>query len=236
MRNLIKHKVYSLINISGLAVGMALCILVIVYVQDVLSYDTHHQHSHRIYRIAQLENQTGRMLHYMRIGGGISTRLKTDFPDAVEKRVRLFSLGQVWTKIGDRLFHEKRTYLADETFFEIFSFPFINGNPKKALKEPNAVVITETTALKYFSSTDVVGKMVKVDVPGAPLLKISGVIKDAPRNFPRPSRRPTGKSKHRGGSSGRGLLLYRNNANENQGRPKFFKRIPFRCPGRLPGQ
>jgi putative ABC transport system permease protein len=182
LRNLFKQKIYSLINISGLAVGMALCILVMVYVMDELSFDRFHEKGDRIYRVAQVEDHNGVRSIYTGIGGGITTKMETDFPEAVEKRVRLLGLREVWTKIDDRLFHEKRTFVVDETFFDIFSFDFLAGNPDTALKEPNSAVLAAATAVKYFGGTDVLGKTIKVDVPGAPLLKITGVIKDAPRN------------------------------------------------------
>ena len=93
-RNLIRQKGYSLINILGLAIGMALCLLILVYVQDELSYDGFHEKADRIYRIAQVENHDGQILHYMRIGAGINSRLETDFPEAIEKRLDLYITGE----------------------------------------------------------------------------------------------------------------------------------------------
>ncbi len=182
LRNIKRHKAYSLINIFGLAIGMALCILILVYVQDELSYDNFHEKGDRIYRIAELENHDGELLHYMRIGPGVTEKLKVDFPDAVENTVRLLPAGDVWTKFDDKLFREDRVYLVDETFFDIFSFDFINGEQKVALKEPNSIVLNKTTAEKYFGITEVVGKMVQVDMPGIPLLKVTAVIEDMPSN------------------------------------------------------
>jgi putative ABC transport system permease protein len=182
LRNIKRHKAYSLINISGLAIGMALCVLILVYVQDELSYDNFHEKGDRIYRIAELENHDGELLHYMRIGPGVTEKLKVDFPDAIEKTVRLLPAGEVWTKFDDKLFREDRVYLADETFFDIFSFVFIRGNRETALKDPNSIVLNRTTAEKYFGSTEAVGKMVKVDLPGVPLLKVTAVVEDIPTN------------------------------------------------------
>ncbi|MCK4646329.1 MAG: ABC transporter permease [Candidatus Aminicenantes bacterium] len=181
-RNIWRHKVYSLINILGLAIGIALCILILVYVQDELSYDSFHEKADRIYRIAQLEDHDGELLHYMRIGPGITEKMKIDFPEAAEKTVRLLPAGEVWTKFGDKLFREDRVYVADETFFDIFSFEFISGDKETALKEPNSIVINKTIAEKYFGSEEAVGKMVQVDIQGVPLLKVTGVVYDAPVN------------------------------------------------------
>jgi putative ABC transport system permease protein len=181
-RNLKRQKGYSLINILGLAIGMALCLLILVYVQDELSYDGFHEKADRIFRIAQVENHDGQILHYMRIGAGINSRLETDFPEAIEKSVRLFPIGEVWTKFDDKLYREDRFYVVDETFFDIFSFEFLEGDPETALQEPNSIVLNRTTAVKYFGSTDCLGKMVRVDIPGAPLIEVKGVVEDMPVN------------------------------------------------------
>ncbi len=181
-RNLKRQKGYSLINILGLAIGMALCLLILVYVQDELSYDGFHEKADRIYRIAQVEDHDGQILHYMRIGGGINSRLETDFPEAIEKTVRLLPTGEVWTRFDDKLYREDRIYVADETFFDIFSFEFLNGDPENALKEPNSIVLNRTTAEKYFGSIDCLGKMVRVDIPGVPLIEVKGVVGDLPVN------------------------------------------------------
>ena len=181
-RNIWRHKLYSLINILGLSIGIAMCILILVYVQDELSYDSFHEKADRIYRIAQLEDHDGDLMHYMRIGPGITEKMKVDFPDAVEKSIRLLPVGEVWTKFDDKLFREDRVYVADETFFDIFSFEFISGDKETALKEPNSIVINKTTAEKYFGSEEALGKMVQVDIRGVPLLKVTGVVYDAPVN------------------------------------------------------
>jgi len=182
LRNIKRHKGYSLINISGLAIGMALCILILIYVQDELSYDDFREKGDRIHRIAELENHDGELMHYMRIGPGVTEKLKVDFPDAIENSVRLLPAGDVWTKFDDKLFKEDRAYVVDETFFDIFSSAFISGDPETALKEPNSLVLNKTTAEKYFGSSEVVGKMVQVDMPGTPLLKVTAVIEDIPPN------------------------------------------------------
>ena len=181
-RNVKRQKGYSLINIFGLAIGMALCLLILIYVQDELSYDSFHEKSDRIFRIVQEENHDGQILNYMQIGAGINVRLETDFPEAIEKTARLFPAGEVYTRFEDKLYREERVYLTDAAFFEIFSFHFYEGDPEKALKEPNSLVLNRTTAEKYFGRLDCVGEMVTVDIPGAPLLEVKGVVEDMPRN------------------------------------------------------
>jgi len=181
-RNILRHKIYSFINILGLAIGMALCVLILVYVQDELSYDSFFDKSDRIVRIAQIENHDYRLIKYMRIGAGINSRLAADFPDAVEKTVRLLSFGNMWTRFDDKQFLEERAYFADETFFEIFSFNFLRGSPDSALNKPNLVVLNRTSAEKYFNNIDCIGKMITVDNQGAQLLEVSGVVEDLPQN------------------------------------------------------
>ena len=181
-RNILRHKVYSLINIFGLAIGMALCLLILVYVQDELSYDGFHEKADRIYRIAQTEDHNGDLTNVMRIAPGATARMEIDFPEAVEKTVRIFPAGEVWTKYEDRLFREDKVYVVDDSFFDIFTFDFISGNPETALKEPNSIVLNRTTAEKYFGKTDAFGKMIEVDMPGAPLLKVTAVVEDMPGN------------------------------------------------------
>lgn len=182
MRNVMRHKVYSLINILGLAIGMALCLLILLYVQDELSYDSFHAKADRIFRVARIEDHNGDLTTYMRIGMATSEFLKTDFPDAIEATVRIFGPGEVWVKFEDTLFKEEKLYGADESIFDVFSFTFIAGAPDTALKEPNTLVLTRSTAEKFFGSTDVLDRMVTVDMPGAPLLRVSGVIEDVPGN------------------------------------------------------
>ncbi len=181
-RNIKRQKGYSLINILGLAIGMSLCLLILVYVQDELSYDRFHEKADRIYRIVQMEDHDGQIMHYMRIGAGINSRLEADFPEAIEKTVRLLPAGEVWTRFDDKLYREDRIYVADETFFDIFSFEFLDGDPRTVLKEPNSIVLNKTTAEKYFGSIDCLGKMVRVDIPGAPLIEVKGVVEDMPVN------------------------------------------------------
>ena len=181
-RNIFRHKSFSFINILGLAVGMSLCILILVYVRDELTYDSFHEHSDRIFRIAQVEDHNGVLSPYMQTGGGINTRLKVDYPEAIEETVRIFPVGEVWTKFDDKLFKEERLYVVDESFFKIFSFDIIAGDRETALKEPNSIALNKTTSLKYFGRTDTIGKMVIVDIPGAPLLKVTAVFEDMPGN------------------------------------------------------
>ncbi len=181
-RNAWRHKGYSLINILGLSIGMTLCLLILLYVQNEMSYDAFHSKADRIYRIARVEDHNDDLVPYMRIGPGTTEYLKTDFPELIEDTTRIMPTGEVWTKFGDKLFREDRFYVVDSSILEVFSFDFISGEGEGALKGPNALVLNRSTAEKYFGGTDVVGELVTVDIPGAPLLEITAVVEDLPDN------------------------------------------------------
>ncbi len=181
-RNLFRQKIYSLINILGLSIGMALCIAIVLFVRDELSYDQYHKNADRMYRVVAIEEFNNRLSHYKRIGPGVTARLHADYPDIVEQMTRLLPAGEVWTKFGEKLFHEERVFLAENSFFDMFTFDFIRGDRQTALAEPNSLVLNSSTAQRYFGTSDALGKMVSVDMPGAPVLKITAVVADAPGN------------------------------------------------------
>lgn len=185
IRNILRYKVYSVINIMGLAIGMALCILILVFIQDELSYDSFHENADRVYRIAQVEEHNNELVPYMRIGGGVAIKCKNDFPEAVEKATRLWfvtSQGEIWTIIGDKRYKEKKIFVADAEFFDVLTFEFLKGNRKTAVKNPNSVVITEEVAKKYFGNEEALGKVIKIDIPGTPDLKVTGILENIPGN------------------------------------------------------
>jgi putative ABC transport system permease protein len=185
IRNILRYKVYSSINILGLAIGMALCILIFVFIQDELSYDSFHTRADRIYRVAQVEIHNNQPVTVMRTGGGVAIKCQNDFPEAVEKATRLWYVtaqGEIWTIIGDKRYKEKKVFVADADFFDVFSFKFLQGDRNTAVKNPNSVVITAEIAQKYFGREDALGKIIKVDIPGTPDLKVTGVLAKIPGN------------------------------------------------------
>ncbi len=181
-RNVWRHKGYSLINILGLSIGMALCLLILLFVQDEMSFDAFQEKADRIVRIARMEDHNGDLQAYMKIGVGTSEYLKTDYPEMIESRARILEAGEVWTKFEDKLFREDRFYITDKEILNVFSFDFIAGEPTVALDGPNVMILNRTTAEKYFGRVDAVGEMVTVDMPGAPLIKITGIVEDVPGN------------------------------------------------------
>ncbi|MGH7493666.1 MAG: ABC transporter permease [bacterium] len=167
MRNLRKHKVYSFINIMGLAIGIACCLLILLYVQDELSYDRFHRRAENIYRVALSGRARGeaRLLQTARTPSPWAPVLAQDYP-GVENYVRFKTPLSRWLiSIPDteKRFYEKGFYFADATVFEVFDFVLLQGDAREALKRPNTVVLTETTARKYFENANPMGKVIIAD-------------------------------------------------------------------------
>lgn len=182
-RNLWKHKVFSAINIIGLAMGLACFIVIAMYVVDELSYDKFHEKADRIYRINTDIRFGGTDLNMAVSSDPLGATLKKDYPQ-VEEFARLFgSDGPKLIKKGNDYINEVKVVHADSTLFNVFTLPTITGDTKTALNEPNTVVITETAAKKYFNSVnEAMGKNVETNENGSTLYKVTAVIKDIPRN------------------------------------------------------
>jgi putative ABC transport system permease protein len=179
LRNLWKHKVFTLINILGLSVGMTACFLIYLYVSFETSYDAFNTKAGRIYRVVTDIKTPSDMLHWSSTSGPMAINMRTDFPE-VESAVRV-SYQSFLVKKGDVKFQEKNTIMADSTLFNIFDFPLISGDKKTALKEPMSIVLSQTAAKKYFANENPVGKQVLLT--GAAINStITGVMKDIPEN------------------------------------------------------
>ena len=183
VRNAFRYKGYSLINIFGLATGICAFILILLYVQDELSYDQFHTNKERIYRVTRnWFNSDGTVsLHLARVAPPIGMLLKNDFPAGIEKMVRIRSDFNTLLKVGDRTFVEDHFRWAGEEFFDIFSFPLLRGDPAQVLREPNMVVLTRSTADKLFGSIDAaIGKVINYE--NSRDLLVTGVVEDVPEN------------------------------------------------------
>jgi putative ABC transport system permease protein len=179
-RNLWKNKGYSAINILGLAAGLATCLLIVLYVWDELSYDKFHEKAERIYRVDSDIKFGGTDMKLCVSSDPMGATLKRDYPQ-VEQFTRIYaSEGSKLIKKGNEFINETRIAYVDSTFFDVFSFDLISGNPKTSLNDPNTAVISETGAKKYFGSTDVVGKLIETSDKIA--FKITAVMKDMPSN------------------------------------------------------
>ena len=183
LRHLYRNKVYSLINLTGLSVGIASALLIALYVQNELSFDQFFEDSERIYRIPLHRIYPDRTRDFASSAITLAPVLKQNYPEveAVTRLHRMFFVNELPVHIEDRTFIEPRFRFADEDFFEVFSHAFLHGNPKTALNDPRGVVITESTAIKYFGKTDVLNESIRVANDTNSTL-VTGVIRDIPHN------------------------------------------------------
>lgn len=182
-RNLLRNKTFSIINIVGLAIGLACFLVIALYVLDELSYDRFNKNADRIYRINTDIRFGGSKMHAAETSDMMGQVLKKDYPQ-VEQFTRIYNnAGPRLIKKGNVFIKEEKAVYVDSTFFDVFTFPAIEGNTHTALNEPNTVVVTASTAKKYFGTTDVLGKTIEVSNDNTPdAYKITAVIKDMPGN------------------------------------------------------
>jgi putative ABC transport system permease protein len=178
LRNIRKHKGYSFINIAGLAIGVAACLLLFLWVQDELSYDRYHQNGDQIYRVVSQYESEGRVRRSARTSAPLGPALVREFPD-VEKSVRFGRNGFVVSYQNKRFV--ENVYFADPEVFDVFTLPLIKGNPKTALKEPYSIVISEKMSQKYFGEDDPLGKIISLGERRIDF-RISGVFREIPQN------------------------------------------------------
>ena len=180
-RNILSQKVYSVINILGLATGMAACILILMFVNDELSYDQYHEKSDRIVRVSRawknIDGETS--LHLGQVAPPFAPLLKSDFEGIVLNAVRFLGDGPLITYKETKI-EEERFFFVDPDVFDVFSWPLVKGDPTSALKEPNSLVITRSTAEKYFGTADPMGKVLNYN--NQMDMKITGVMEDVPHN------------------------------------------------------
>lgn len=182
-RSLFKRKVYTLINILGLATGIAICMLIVLFIKSETGYDAFQQNADNIYRMVVERHYPGRNTSYAIIPQSYAAAVKQECPE-VQESVRLYDFlgGTTFlVKIGDKLFEEKRVLTADSNFFRVFTGKMIAGSANNALNKPNAVVLNETTAKKYFGSADAaLGKMIQPVGNNQDLLQVTAVCEDWP--------------------------------------------------------
>lgn len=180
IRNLNRQKVYSLINITGLAIGMAGFILIMLYVGDELSYDSFHEHADDTYRVAFEAQIMEDFLDVAVSAGPLAPAIETVFPEVLDATRMEAENESVLISYGDRKFYENKLLYADTGFFSIFSFKLLRGNPAMALTHKYSMILTETTAQKYFQGLDPIGKIVRFNERYN--FMITGVVEDPPEN------------------------------------------------------
>ncbi len=176
-RNLWKNKGYSAINIWGLAIGLATCLLITLFVVDELSYDKFNKKADRIYRVDIDFKLVSSVYNDRTTPAPMASALMKDYSQ-IAQAVRINGGGGMLVKKGNETLIEPQSFFADPNIFKVFTLPMISGNPETALIQPNSMVISESIAQKYFKSLDVLGKILKVD--NTTLCKITGVIKNTP--------------------------------------------------------
>ena len=181
IRNIARNKTFSAINILGLAIGMACCILILLYVQDELSYDQHHEHAHRIYRVAVKAKIDGVLRQSAITSLPMGPALVKDYPEVIEA-VRFYGGDDPRMLVGDQYYHffyEDDLWFTDPSFFKVFNFPLSQGDPETAFLDPYSVVITEAVAQKYFGEQDPMGQILSFNDKA---FKVTGVLKDKAHN------------------------------------------------------
>ncbi|MCF2443537.1 ABC transporter permease [Dyadobacter sp. CY345] len=179
-RNLLRNRIFSAINIVGLAIGLASCMLISLYVLDELSYDRFNEKADQIVRVVFKGTMNGGKINESHVMPPTAGVLKADYPEVIEA-TRLRQAGRPKVLIGDKQYSDENMAFVDANFFKVFTLPFTKGNEKNALTEPNTIVITENTAAKYFGNQDPIGKVLNFKGSDIPY-KVTGVIQDVPVN------------------------------------------------------
>ena len=176
LRNLRRHRVFSAINIFGLAIGLAACLLIAAYVRDETHYDRFAQRSRDIYRV-NLGVGTNLEATYPLVDVAVGPGMAAAYPE-IEMATRLERMGEVFTRYDTRQFRETNMVFVDSNFFELFTLPFLEGDVHSALIQPNSIVVTKAFATKYFGDGSAIGKTIETQPYG--VCKVTGVIDKIP--------------------------------------------------------
>ncbi|QHT67800.1 FtsX-like permease family protein [Rhodocytophaga rosea] len=197
LRSFQKNRIYSFINLTGLSVACAFCLLVYTFVQHELSFDRFHQKASSLYRleikglgeVAEMGTRsflsnltTPDKSRLTRVTPDLAPELQAIFPE-VKQISRLMDNYKQIMGVGDKRFHQDNIYLADSNFFDVFSFRLLKGNPKTALSDPQSIVLSEKVALRYFGGKDPIGQRIDVLGDGANhIFTVTGIVENAPSN------------------------------------------------------
>lgn len=178
LRNMLKAKGYSAINILGLAVGLACCLLIVLFISDELSYDTHYANGDRLYRVYLNARINNKDFVTVTTNSPLAAAMMKEIPE-VETAGRLYSPGNFTIRYGEKIFNEERMYFADPTMLDIFSVTVRDGDVKN-FDQPNMIILSESMAKKYFSDENPIGKVLRLD--GKTDYKVIAVYNDVPGN------------------------------------------------------
>jgi len=178
LRNLSRNKGFSAINILGLALGIATCLLIVLYLQSQLAYDRYNEKADRMVRVVFNARMQGHDIKEANVMPPVAQTLKKDFPE-VEAATRIHTVGKPRISYRNKLFNEDEMAFVDGNFFSVFTLPLIRGNARTALIQPNTVVITKQLARKFFGSEDPIGKVLTLKDNNVQLT-ITGEIEAVP--------------------------------------------------------
>jgi predicted permease len=179
LRNIRRHKGYSFINITGLAIGMACCLLITIWVLDELSYDKFHENAATLYRVEENQDYSGRQFHVYVTPYPLAPALKDEIPE-IKDATRYVYAGGLLMRQGEKAFFEDYIWAVDPSFLHMFTFPLIRGDKNTALDSPYSLVLTEDIAEKYFGEEDPLGKVISVNNQYD--FTITGVMNNVPNN------------------------------------------------------
>ncbi|WP_128546999.1 ABC transporter permease [Larkinella soli] len=179
-RNLVRNRAFSAINIAGLALGLATCLLISLFVLDELSFDRFHQKADRIVRVVFRGTMQGGQINEAHVMPPVARTLKTDYPE-VEEATRIRNGGSPRILVGNQVFFEESMAFVDSNFFRVFSLPLIQGDPATVLSRPNTVVLTQAAARKYFGAANPIGKVFTVKDRNL-TLQVTGLMEAVPAN------------------------------------------------------
>lgn len=179
IRNLVRQKGYSMINIFGLALGISAAMFIFIWVFDELSMNRFHENADRIYRVEQDQDYDGKIYHVNVTPFPAGEGWKKEIPE-IETTVRATQTGALLTKYGDKAFYENGITCVDSTFFKVFTFPLVKGDANTVLREPFSMVLTPEMAMKYFGNEDPIGKVIVVD--NKYNFRVTGLLKRLPVN------------------------------------------------------
>lgn len=178
-RNLTKKKIFSFINIFGLAISIASCVLICTYLYNELNYDTYSKNSKQLYRVELHLKDNGSVTVFPNVDVAVGNGIKEAFPE-VTASTRLLPMPGIYMKYGNNQFKERSLATVDSNFLKLFSIPLLEGDEDKALVEPNSAVISKAIAKKYFGNEPALGKT--LELSGQTPLLVTGVIDKVPDN------------------------------------------------------
>jgi predicted permease len=178
-RNIRRNPGYSLINLTGLAIGLACCLFIGLWVLDELSYDRFHEDASRLYRVEFDQNYSGKSFHVTVTPYPLARALKAEVAE-IEQASRFTRLGDLLVRQGEKTLYEAGAVAADPAFLDMFSFPLIRGDKRTALNDPQSLILSEELARKYFDGEDPLGKILSVNIRRE--FRVTGVMKNIPAN------------------------------------------------------